>query len=250
MRDALAYRGEFLLDIVSSAFVPVCLQLILWFSIFKTSGQTHFAGMTYSELLTYTWTSLLFTQIRGGDQDFALAEMIRTGSLSNYLLRPVSVIEFTYIRGLGEKLLVIGLCLSLGLLATSFTPLSPTHLLLGLMLALVGNLIHYLFGVLLSAVAFYWENAFALLMVKNMVVSLLSGELLPLNLFPTHYEWIWKSTPFYLYVFGPTQMALGKWSYEMWLQQMGIALLWTLALLILVRITWRFSIYRYQGLGG
>lgn len=250
VRDALAYRGEFLLDIFSSAFVPVGIQLILWYSVFKMSGRTEFAGMSYHDLLAYTWTSLLFSQVRGGDHDFSLIEMIRTGGLSNYLLRPVGVIQFVYIRGLGEKIIVTILCLTLGLISTLFTEMSVTQLLMAMTLALMGNLIHYMFGAALASVAFYWENAFAILMVKNMVVSLLSGELLPLTLVPAQYEWVWKSTPFYLYVFGPTQVALGKWSFEVWTQQLLIGFLWILALWVLIKILWGISIKRYQGLGG
>ncbi len=250
MKDAIAYRFEFLLTLCSSAIVPVALQLILWNSIFKMSGATSFAGMTYSELLSYTWTSVVFSQVRGGNQDFELIEMIRTGTLNNYLLRPVGVIEFVYIRGLGEKAIVSLLCLSLGIIATFFNSLSPEHLVMGMLLALLGNLIHYLMSAALASLAFYWDNAFAVLMVKNMIVSLLSGELLPLNLFPAQYSWIWKCLPFYLYVYGPTQIALGKWSAHEWLLQMGIGVAWILFFTLLIRWSWGISIKRYQGLGG
>jgi ABC-2 type transport system permease protein len=250
LRDAMAYRGDFLLDFFGQSLVPVAIQLILWYSIFHNGNTTSFGGMSYSQLIAYTWTSLLFTQIRGGDYDFSLIEMIRTGSLSNYLLRPVGVIEFVFYRGLGEKLLTAIFCLVLGMIATFFTPMSITNLILGMMLAILGNVIHYIFGAALAAVAFYWENAFAILMVKNMVVSLFSGELLPLSIVPVQYAWIWRSTPFYLYVYGPSQVALGKWDHVMWAQQMGIGILWLIAFYILMKITWKISIDRYQGLGG
>ena len=67
MRNALAYRGDFLLELFGSALLPVAIQLILWYSIFKTQGAQTFGGMTYSQLLAYTWTSLLFSQVLGGD---------------------------------------------------------------------------------------------------------------------------------------------------------------------------------------
>ena len=113
----LAYRSDFLIDFFSSALVPVCIQLILWYSIFHKGGASSFAGMTYPELLAYTWTSILFSQIRGGDYDFGLIEMIRTGTLNNYLLRPVGVIEFTFFRGLGDKLITATFCFILGVIA-------------------------------------------------------------------------------------------------------------------------------------
>lgn len=250
MKDALAYRWDFLIDFFTQAFVPVGIQLILWHAIFHQQGKTEFAGMQYSELLAYTWTSVLFTQVRGGNYDFALIEMIRTGSLSQSLLRPVGPVEFVFWRGFGEKIFTAAFCLFLGLVATYFADRSLMNLILAMMLAVLGNVIHYLFGAILAAVAFYWENAFAILLVKNMMVSLLSGELLPLSLFPEKYTWIWKSTPFYLYVFGPTQMALGKWSVSEWIQHMTIGFGWCLAFAIILQLTWRHAIRQYQGIGG
>jgi ABC-type uncharacterized transport system permease subunit len=250
MKDALAYRGEFILGLVGSAIVPIAIQIMLWSALLGGKPDAQFAGMTYGELMAYTWTSLLFSQIRGGDYDFELIEMIRTGSLSNSLLKPVGVVEFIYFKGLGEKLITTLVSLGLGLIACAFTSMTTGNLLMALILALLGNVIAYLFGAALSAVAFYWENAFAVLMVKNMVVALLCGELIPLSIVPEAYAWIWRSTPFYLFVYGPSQVALGKWGPDIWLKEMGIGLLWTLGLWAAVRISWKFSINRYQGIGG
>ena len=250
MKDALAYRWDFLIDFFGQAIVPVGIQLILWHAIFQQNGGSTFGGMTHSELLAYTWTSLLFSQIRGGNYDFALIEMIRTGSLSQSLLRPVGPVEFVFWRGLGDKLFTATFCFLLGIIASFFAGHSIMNLIMGMMLAILGNVIHYLFGATLAAVAFYWENAFAILMVKNMAVSLLSGELIPLSVVPEKFANIWQSTPFYLYVYGPTQVALGKWSPEVWMHHMTIGFAWCFAFAIALKITWKISIHRYQGIGG
>ncbi len=250
IKETMAYRGDFLLDLIGSSIVPVGIQLMLWHSIFSSQEGGTFAGMTHAELLAYTWTSMLFSQIRGGNHDFTLIELIRTGGLNNYLLRPVGVVEFTYFKGIGEKLITAGMCLTLGAIATAFTSMNLSNLLMGLTLALMGNIIAYLFGAILAGAAFYWENAFAVLMVKNMAVSLLSGELIPLSVVPEQYALIWKALPFYLFVFGPTQVATGKWDAAMWGTQMGIAFFWILLLWGVLHASWRFAIHRYQGIGG
>ena len=250
MKDALAYRWDFLIDFFGQAIVPVGIQLILWNSIFKQNGNATFGGMSHSDLLAYTWTSLLFSQIRGGNYDFSLIEMIRTGSLSQSLLRPVGPVEFVFWRGLGDKLFTATFCFLLGTIASFFAGHSIMNLIMAMMLAILGNIIHYLFGAALAAVAFYWENAFAILMVKNMVVSLLSGELIPLSVVPEKYSIIWQSTPFYLYVYGPTQVALGNWSHATWLHHMMIGFVWCFAFAVALKITWKISIHRYQGIGG
>ena len=250
LKDATAYRVEFLFEILGAAFVPAAIQMVLWYALFKVNGASKIAGMGYEEMLAYTWVSILFTQIRGGDLDFELAELIRSGQLSNYLLRPVSVIEFIYIRGLGPKIFLAGMAVFLGLGVGISYGLSPLRILGAMLMALMGNLIHYQISAAIAAAAFLWEEAYSLLMVKNMVVSLLSGELVPLNLFPPSMEWMWKSTPFYFYVFGPTQYALGRWSHQEFFFQMGIACAWILGGWLLIRLTWGSGIRRYLSLGG
>ena len=250
LQDATAYRIEFLFEIFGSAFVPAAIQWLLWYALFQLGGKTEIAGMTYSEMIHYTWVSILFSQIRGGDHDFELSEMIRTGQLSNYLLRPVGVIEFVYVRGVAPRLLIAGICLILGILLGVMLGFPPMRMVGAMVMALMGNIIHYQLGAALAATAFLWEEAYSVLMVKNMIVGLLSGELLPLYLFPPSMSWIWKCTPFYLYVFGPTQYALGKWTHWEFLQNLGIASLWILVGWMLIRVTWGTGIKRYQSLGG
>ena len=249
-RDATAYRVEFLFEVLGSAVVPAAIQWVLWYALFKVGGATQVAGMTYVDMIHYTFASILFSQVRGGDNDFELAEMIRSGALSNYLLRPVGVIEFVYLRGVAPKIFIAGIGLVAGGLAGAFFGISPARMIGAMVLALVGNVIHYQLGAALASVSFLWEEAYSVLMVKNMIVSVLSGELIPLNLFPTSMQWIWKATPFYLYVYGPTQYVLGRWTDAEFFQQLGISVLWLGVGWLAIRATWGIGIRRYLSLGG
>ena len=248
-QDATAYRIEFLFEVLGSAFVPAAIQLVLWYAIFNRGGAQSVGGMSYADAVRYTVMSVFFTQIRGGDLDFELQEMVRTGQLSNYLVRPVGVVEFVYIRGLAPKLLVAGICLPLGLAASYWFGLEPTRMFGAMFLALVGNIIHYQISAALSTAAFLWEEAYSVLMVKNMLVNFLSGELLPLNLFPAAVSWVWRSMPFYLYVFGPAEYALGKWTNADYFHHLMIAGVWLVIGWALVRLTWTLGIQRYLSIG-
>lgn len=250
LQDATAYQVEFLFEFVGAAFIPAAIQWVLWYAIFKIGGAQEINGMDYRGMIHYTLMSILFTQIRGGDLDFDLAEMIRSGQLSNYLLRPVGVVEFVYLRGLGPKLFISAFCLLLGIFAGFLMGLSPFRIIGAMLLALIGNAIHYQISASLSAAAFLWEEAYSIIMVKNMLVSFLSGELIPLNLFPPSMQWLWKSTPFYLYVFGPTQYALGRWSDAEFARQLLVCAGWLGVGYLLIRASWGMGIRRYLSLGG
>ncbi|MGE4232460.1 MAG: ABC transporter permease [Bacteriovoracia bacterium] len=249
-RDATAYRFEFLFEILSSAAVPALIQWLLWYAVFVIGNTSEVAGFTYIDMISYTLVSILFTQIRGGDHDFELQEMIRSGHLSNYLLKPVGIVEFVYIRGVAPKLVISMICLIVGIVVGLFFGLSPIRITGAMFLALLGNIIHYQVGACLATTAFLWEEAYSVLMVKNMVVSLLSGELIPLNIFPQSMQWIWKCTPFYLYVFGPVQFALGRWSYQEYVTQLGIAVIWCLVGWMGIKITWGLGMRKYLSIGG
>ncbi|MBI2711251.1 MAG: ABC-2 family transporter protein [Bdellovibrio sp.] len=249
-QDATAYQIEFLFEILGSAFVPAAIQWVLWYALFQTGGATEIGGMGYQDMVFYTMVSLLFSQIRGGDHDFELGELIRNGQLSNYLLRPVSVVEFIYIRGVAPRLFIALLCLSIGVFLGFLFDFSVLRMFGAMLLALIGNIIHYQIGASLATAAFYWEEAYSIFMVKNMLVSFLSGELIPLNLFPEKMQWIWKCTPFYLYVYGPTQYALGRWTHEEYLFQLGVAALWLFGAWAMIKLSWGVGMKRYLSLGG
>lgn len=250
LQDATAYRLEFLFEVLGAALVPAAIQWVLWYALFKVGGQTQVRGMTYTQMIHYTMVSILFSQVRGGDLDFELGEMIRTGQLSNYLLRPVSVIEFVWIRGIAPKLFVAGTALVLGCVVGITIGMSPARMFGAMLLALVGNVIYYQISAALASASFYWEEAYSVLMVKNMIVNILSGELIPLNMFPDKMQWIWKSTPFYLFVFAPTQYALGRWPTHEFLRQLLISGGWLIVGWLLIRLTWGIGIRRYLSLGG
>lgn len=249
-QDAIAYRLEFIFEILGSALVPAAIQWVFWYALFKQGDAHEVRGMNYSQMIHYTLTSVLFTQVRGGNLDFELQEMIRSGQLSNYLLRPVSVIEFVYIRGAASKLFIAGFCLMIGMSVGWTFGLSPYRMAGAMALAWIGNIIHYQIGAALATTAFWWEEAYSILMVKNMMVSFLSGELIPLNLFPESMQWIWKITPFYLFVYGPTQYALGQWTQSHYIHQLGVAGIWLIIGWISIRITWGLGMKRYLSLGG
>ena len=44
-RDAIAYRWEFLIEVLGSAVVPAAVQWMLWYALFIIGGATEVAGM-------------------------------------------------------------------------------------------------------------------------------------------------------------------------------------------------------------
>lgn len=248
--DSVAYRWEFIFGLFGDAAVPLLIQTLIWGALYSENQNALIAGMTFKDMMSYTIASVLFSQIRGGDLDFEVSEMIRTGQLSQYMLRPIGVLEFVFVRGTSTRLLIALICLIAGLGWTVYTGGSVGRLCGAMFLALIGNVIHFQVGAALTATAFYWEEAYSILMVKNVIVGLLSGEMIPLFLVPEKWAWIWKSTPFYLYVYGPAQYTLGHWTHMQFFQACMVGLIWIVGLWGCIRLVWGVSMKRYMSLGG
>ncbi len=253
VKESIIYRFEFFNSVTVSLLVPVMIQLALWQSIFSDPQTTTIAGQTHPQFLQYTLVSVLFFQIRGGDHDFYLAELIRTGGLSQYLLRPIGFLRYFYCQAIGSKLIVLAVSLICALVASSFAEAfqstSLVSILLGFTLALLGNLIHYLLSCLLTVAAFYWEEATSLLMAKNLVTSVLCGELIPLTLFPKQTLSLLEYLPFHLYVYTPTQIANQTISHNQILQMFGLAVVWIAVLSALLNLAFNTGLKHYQSLG-
>ena len=114
--DAMAYRLEFFLEILGYAAVPAAVQMVLWYAMFTSGGQATVAGHT-AEMMTYTLTTVIFSQVRGGNHDFELAEMIGQALCRNISCARGSRAVRLH-QGVAGKLLVALICLMAGLVAS------------------------------------------------------------------------------------------------------------------------------------
>jgi len=182
----LAYRFEALVKVLSASIVAL-LNWCLWTAIFQ--GHTTIAGRTQAELTTYVVVAWVITTFYGTRVDEHLSARFRTGDIGVDLIRPWSIQQHLYFRDLGRAsgalvLTTVPLALWTGLLL----PLRlPEHLwtlpcfLLSLFLA---HAISFGFAWLVGIAAFALRNSSGLAHLKATLISVFSGALIPLDLYP------------------------------------------------------------------
>lgn len=248
--QAMSFRIEFLSRVFGEALSNFGVQWVLWFALFKVGGNESFAGQTYSQMMAYSSASILFSQIRVSDTDYEISDMIRTGKLNQYLIRPIHPIGYVYFGHLGSKLFFILISTLLGFIGLKVLDLPFINLFYSIALAFLGQVILFLLSASLATVGFYWEEAFALIMMKNLIVQILCGEIIPLFVFPESTQRALHFLPFHLLVFTPTQIFLGRFSNSMIAEAFTISIVWIVLSAILLKVCWNKGIRNYLAIGG
>ncbi|MFT5681381.1 MAG: ABC-2 type transport system permease protein [Myxococcota bacterium] len=194
----LAYRLEVAVQILSASIVAL-LNWSLWTAIFQ--GRDLIAGRTAAELTTYVVVAWIVTTFYANRIDQWLSARFRNGNIAIDLLRPWSLQAHLYFRDLGRAgCALVMTTLPLALWTGALLPLrTPTRwwtwAVFGLSL-LFAHAISFGFSWLVGMAAFRLRNAAGLAHLKATVISVFSGALIPLDLYPESIRWLILLLPF------------------------------------------------------
>lgn len=248
----LEYRGAFFIYMVNVVATPL-ISLLIWLTVSEQGvalpydrGQfvTYYVLLSVVSMLTNTWLAVY------------LAQDIRRGGLSAWLLRPVPQ-SLRYIgNNIGEKVIKLPLLLPLvGLVALAFRadlrlPADPlAWLLFALSLPLAAALA-FLLDVAIASLAFWIQDVRGLIRVRDLVGAFLAGRFVPLALFPASLSGLLEAQPFRYTLSFPLEVLTGALSGEAtargFLWQGGYCLgVWACC-----RVLWRLGLKTYTAPGG
>jgi len=86
--------------------IEVVVQLIIWTAIFKQADVVR--GYSYDQMMTYVivgWLILFITSNYGFER--SVARDIHIGTLSNYLIKPVSYLKYIVVLAIGRSSLAM-----------------------------------------------------------------------------------------------------------------------------------------------
>ncbi len=194
----LAYRLEVVVQILSASIVAL-LNWSLWTAIFE--GRSQVAGRSAAELTTYVVVAWVVTTFYANRLDQWLSSRFRSGDIAIDMLRPWSLQAHLYFRDLGRAgcalvLTTLPIALWTGLLL----PLRfPTRWLTWVLFAvslLLAHAISFGFSWLVGMAAFRLRNAAGLAHLKATIISMFSGALIPLDLYPSSIRGLILLLPF------------------------------------------------------
>ena len=243
----LHYRWWLALMQLSNIIAPA-ISLLVWRGAIA-QGST--PPVSESFLTTYLVLVSIVAMLTSSWTSGFLAESIRLGGLSSWLVRPCSTHLASLANNVGEKLvklvLLVPLVAGLGIVFRSEVDLpsaASRWLAFGLALLMAGGMTFAL-DVVIGSLAFWFEDVSAVNRLRFLLSRILSGALIPLALFPAVFSGFLAAQPFRFMVSFPLEVLLGNPSSGSFALQAG----WFAAFLSAAVLTWRLGLRSYQGAG-
>ena len=251
LADAFAYRAEFLVWVLTTT-LPL-IMLALWSAAVQAGGPIGRFGQ--GDFVAYYLAALIVRQMTGSWVVWELNMEIRQGILPMRLVRPLHPLIYYAAESLAALPLrgVIAIPVAVLLLATVGAG-AVTHdplLLAMFVLSLLGAwLLQFAVLAILGTLGMFIESSIALFDVWLGLFSVLSGYLVPLELFP---QWV-RTLVYWLpfrYILGfPVEILTRGLSRTQALEQLGLQWGFALLMVFFAASLWRAGLRRYQAYGG
>ena len=251
--QALEYRANALVGvfaIVSGLFI----EYQIWSLIFDAKGATTIKNFTFDELIVFIFLSIIIGQLKSSwHTSGEMIRAIRTGDINKYLIRPVSYFWYNFMMFLGVNSLYYIVYSSILVIFILVFPsmIFPTifHF-LGFILALLLSIyLSYTIYFIMICFAFWFGEVRSLVVSYNVAMLVLSGQYIPIRLFPENILNVLNWTPIRYLVDFPVSIATGLLPYKEWLLGFMAASIWCCFLSILSLLIYRYGIRSYEAYG-
>lgn len=252
LQQNLEYRFNFVMDAILQPLLAACIELTLWYAIFRGSQMQSMGGYELNDYLSYAfWAAFVARVSSTWMYEFKMISEIESGSINTLLTRPTSFFGSYMSQFLSYKLLIM--------LSSLWVPLSFTTVLgfpilwerlPGFMLTILCYLVLIqTLSFIVATLAFRLTRVGSFTVAKNLALWVLSGELLPLDLLPEPYRSLLIHLPFANAVYIPVGYITGRVDTQTWALGLVSIFVGTLILGLIARISWQKGVASYAGTG-
>ena len=254
IKTQMSYKGAFYLYLFISTFSSF-IAYFLWSAIYGSSGGAVLGGLTRDEMTVYIFMVYVTSSMVAISTSEWVSEDVVKGTVAMQLIKPIDYRLSLISRAVGQmiyRFLLPAVFIWVGLelyqhfvLGLSFTPIANIGLYL--VSCLLSFLIFVLFDFCVGMIAFFTSYIFGLILVKEALLSFLTGQLIPLSFFPEAVQRIFEYLPFSSMIYAPVMIYLGKYqgSELLWVlvrQGAWVLILYGLGTLIWNRVTKRLVV--------
>jgi ABC-2 type transport system permease protein len=247
---AIAYRAEMIIWFLTTT-MPL-IMLALWTS---AAADGPIGGFGQPELVTYFASALVVRHLSASWVVWELNNDVRTGTLSMYLLRPLDPIWFYASENLAAVPLRIAVLVPIvgGILA--FLPAAPItadplHLLLFLWTLFGAWVLMFSSQTVIGVASLWTEQSIGIWEAWFGLFALMSGYLVPVELFPVALRPFVLWLPFHSMSGLSIEILMGRLETAQILRGMAIQAGWMAVFVVIARAMWARGLSRFGAFGG
>jgi ABC-2 type transport system permease protein len=255
LRKAFSYRLDFWVQFLGTVIVQVTVAWFLWGAVFRARGITELGGYTFPAMMFYYLLVPLVDRLNRGSDNFSLSNEIYDGSLTRYLLYPISIFTYRFIGTIARALIsLVQLAIGVGGFALLFGLPSGFHfaaasIAQGFFLCALSVLCYFLLSTIIEMVAFWADNVWSLVVILRFVIQIAGGALIPLDLFPEGAQKFLMVTPFPHFIYVPVRLLMGQGNAVDFLFSASILTAWIVVFAVGSALVWRAGTREYSGVG-
>lgn len=248
----VVYRFGFLFTIFGN-LVYLGVAYYLWKSIYSYSNTIR--GLTFNETFIYVALGSAIFILLKTYADWIIHSEIREGAIATYLTKPIDFQLYALFANLGSLLMNLTAITLPTLLVMLFVFKVRVAFGIGLFLfpasLLLAFLISFSIDYFIGLLGFYSESVWGLSMTKEIIVTVFSGALIPLQFFPDAIQRILFWLPFQAIFHTPIMMITRPdQGLDMFLPMMAVQAGWAILLLFLARLFYNQAIKVLRIAGG
>lgn len=248
--DAVAYRAEMVIWMLSTTMPLV--SLALWSAVADAAPVGRFTQRAFA---AYFLATLVVRQATGSWLVWELNQEIRTGTLARRLLKPIHpLIAYSAenLAALPLRALIAAPIAIAALIAIdpAGLPRDATTLALFAISLLGAWLINFFTMALIGSFAFFLESSSAIFEIWMVAFMLLSGYLVPIELFPPAARALARALPFRYTLAFPVELCTGLLRGRAALADLAIQWAYVAGTAIAALFTFRAGVRRFSAFGG
>lgn len=246
----VAYRAEFVIWMLT-ATLPL-IMLALWSSV-ASGGPV--AGISQDDFARYFAVTLVVRQLTSIWLVWIYSFEVRTGRLSNRLLKPLHPFYQDATAALAAMPLRVLVLIPVLAAVIWWRPTllempEWSALVVAVPALILAWLLQFTIQICFAMTAFWIDKADGLFMVFFSFFAFFSGYVAPLSLFPDWSQPLLNALPFRAMHAVPTELVAGMTTADAALWDLAVGTAWLVGFAVLARVLWTKGLQRYGAFGG
>ena len=257
MQEMIAYRANFICHLIGEIMAAFIMYFV-WKAVFLSSDSETFMGFTMEDMVVYIFITFLTGYMTYSDGAFAVGEEIIDGSIAMRMIKPCSFEMCFLFQELGSRLISISMIfvpMVAGVEIYRYAVCGEVRFQIGYFLLyivslLLAYMISFYFNVCYGFMAFFFKNLWGTTLIKETLVSFLSGAIIPLAFMPSGRATVLNILPFASLSYTPVMIYMGMYSTSQILWSFGLQIFWVVVMYGVTKRIWRSAVRHLSVQGG